>query len=197
MLATACVVFFTCFSCKENASLKSRSNWYTLNDLVDDTSDLTLHNMLIANIEKSLAENPTVNGNLAGYGVSKQLNDYCSLKKLCTTNHLVELTNSKCIALRAYAFLALVDMRYAGLPGILEEHLTDTARFNYQSGCMINPKAINLFYLQALQSLLEEASFKRYMKIVAKQFHPEEWRSMMMTEIYYDWPYDWQIEYKK
>jgi hypothetical protein len=178
IFATACVVFSTCFSCKENASLKSRSNWYTLNDLVDDTTDLTLHTMLLANSEKSLAENPTVNGNLAGYGVSKQLNDYCSLKKLCTTSHLVELTNSKYVTLRAYAFLALVEMRYAGLPGILEEHLTDTARFNYQSGCMINPKAINIFYLQALQSLLAEATFNRYMKIVSNQFDPEEWRSM-------------------
>jgi hypothetical protein len=182
------LLFFIFVSCKEKKNSRPSSNWYTLADLVDDNSNSHLHNSLIFGIEKSIAEYPSVDGNGVGIGngISKQFENYCSLKKLCTTDQLVELTNSKYVNVRAYAFLALAEKRYDGLTAILENHLKDTASFNYRSGCMVNPKAINLFYLQTLQSELGETAFNSYMKIVSKQFDPEVWRRMMMTEIYFD-----------
>jgi hypothetical protein len=186
--ATLIFLFLVCLSCTESTRARPNSHWFTLADLLDDSSDFHLHNSLIFSIEKSIAEAPTVDGNSVGLGyeISKQFENYCSLKKLCTTRQLVDLTDSKYVNVRAYAFLALVEKKYDALPAILERHLTDTARFGYYSGCMVYPKTINLFYLQTLQTQLRGTGFNGYMKIVSNQFDPEVWRRMMMTEIYFD-----------
>jgi hypothetical protein len=165
-------IFFGCVSCNvKSKESKMREKQHL------DSSFVTL-NML--SIIHNISSDSNVYAKYTGYAgaTSNQYLEFERLKKFASLNDLVNLTNSKSISLKVYAFLALNDKENNNIKAILEKHLKDKDSFTFFSGCIGTQEHVNVFFYKNISNQLSNKERETYMSEISKCFTTNEWKMM-------------------
>ena len=140
-----CIFLFSCYNGKDK--FYSQTNPKQLD---------TIYQSLAAQTAVYFIEqNGEVDSEFTGYGgrTTSQYLQFLKLSKYATTSDLVTLTNHKCAAVKAYAFMALISNKDRIVYDIFQKHALDTQSFILRSGCIGMTTRINDFFGSQLSSL--------------------------------------------
>lgn len=142
---------------------KSVENYEVKSEPVIEKFEPILVNDSLQPIIDSLASYNSVDDEGVGYGgiKSSTYKDFERLMEMSTNDELVRLTDHRVAAVRVYAFWALAKKKNPKVKDILANHLSDTSRFVYFSGCLISEEQVNQFYLNLLSpNRIDSGCFK-------------------------------------
>jgi hypothetical protein len=116
-----------------------------------------------------ISQHGKVEGKTVGYGgrTSEQYLRFSRLMVNASDSELVLLTNHYSPVVKAYAFWALSIKGYSEIKSIVEKHLHDRQRFQFQSGCIVENKMINEWFLHLAQQNLTKNEIENYKLIIS------------------------------
>ncbi len=126
-------------------------SFFSCREVSGTKKDIKLSKKLQPIVDSLMVFN-VVHDDAIGYS-GDESNVYLNFKKLMTLasdDELISLIDHDSASVRAYSFWALAKRKNIVVKNILDQHLNDSAKFFFMSGCTVGQEKINEFYLNLL-----------------------------------------------
>ncbi|MBL0359178.1 MAG: hypothetical protein IPP72_20955 [Chitinophagaceae bacterium] len=113
---------------------------------------------------------------------SDQYHYYELLQKNASDSQLLELVKQSNVNLKVYALWALDGRHYNEPASLVNMNVPDCRTFQLFSGCEIDTRHINVYFLQAAQNRLDKKEYELYKAAIAGLYSKEAWEQIKRTE---------------
>jgi hypothetical protein len=157
--------------------IHSRKNSTIINKIVipketTNISDSMMNEIALIDLVNNITSEKRLESDYKGIeGVKSSQPKYLTLLiKWANFKQLVRLTSNSNPLVRILSFEALKEKKYPDLKNIFREHLFDQQTYQYQSGCDVGNRPVNISFYKCIYSELSKSDLTYYKNTLLKQY---------------------------
>jgi hypothetical protein len=157
--------------------IHSRKDSTIINEIViskemASLSDSMMNEIALTDLVNNITSEKQLESDYKGIGgvKSSQPKYLTLLLRWANTKQLVRLTSNSNPLVRILSFEALKEKKYPELKNIFREHLFDQQTYQYQSGCEVGNRPVNISFYKSIYSGLSKTDLTYYKNTLLKQY---------------------------